>query len=112
MIIMVALEKCGRELLNSIAFPAIGMGAKGYSSSVVANTMIKAITLFCNSHPKTSVNKVVLYLNPDHIPSEQLKVCTIFKNHTIVKFTVAVSSTVMDLAERAGGEQSVSQLTQ
>ena len=96
MIIMVALEKCGRELLNSMAFPAIGMGAKGYSSSVVANTMIKAITLFCNSHPKT-VKRVVLYLNPDHIPSKQLKVCTIFKNHTIVKFTVAVTSTVMGL---------------
>ena len=91
------LEKCGRELLKSIAFPAIGMGAKGYSSSVVANTMIKAITLFCNSHPKTSVNRVVLYLNPDHIPSEQLKVGTIFKNHTILETLAVFAPTVMGL---------------
>ena len=82
-IIMTALEKCGRKSLQSIAFPAIGMGTKGYSSTVVATTIIKALTLFCNSHPKTCVNRVVLYVNPDHITSEELKVGTTFDNHTV-----------------------------
>ena len=74
---MTALEKCSRAGYNSIAFPAIGMGTKGYSSTSVAETMIRAITEYFVSHPKTSIKRVVLYLHPGDAKSvsvNQLKV--------------------------------------
>ena len=70
---MTALEKCSRAEYNSIAFPAIGMGTKGYSSTSVAETMIRAITEHCVSHPKTSIKRVVLYLHPGDAKSVSVR---------------------------------------
>ena len=74
MVMMTAFEKCGRGNYQSIAFPAIGMGTKGYCSSTVAETFVKAVTEYCISHPKSSVNRVVLYLHPAMATAQQLKV--------------------------------------
>ena len=82
---MTALEKCSDAGYKSIAFPAMGMGTKGYSSTSVAETMIRAITEYCVSHPKTSIKRVVLYLHPGdakNVSVNQLKVCSCSNSYT------------------------------
>ncbi|XP_076462556.1 protein mono-ADP-ribosyltransferase PARP14-like isoform X2 [Babylonia areolata] len=58
------LSEANTRGYTSIAFPALGAGALGYPRDVVAQTMLRAVGQFEQSHPSTSLRKVIFVVFP------------------------------------------------
>ena len=69
-----SLTLCSEGGYSSIAFPAVGMGTKGYPSNVVAETLLRALEDHCLTDPTSSIKRVALYLHPELTSKPQLKV--------------------------------------
>jgi len=49
---------------RSIAFPAVGLGAKGYPPNKVCEGIIESVTEYCEKNVDSSILTVKLYLHP------------------------------------------------
>ena len=71
---MLCLEKSASVNHNSIAFPALGMGVKGFPTDVVAKSMIEAITEYSETNPNSSLTLINVYLFEKSVTPAQVKV--------------------------------------
>ncbi len=61
-IVIDCLQKAEHEKMNSISFPAFGLGGGGYSVEQVAEPMLKAFQKFGQTHPQSVKSiRVVIY---------------------------------------------------
>ena len=57
---MKILEECDRLQVTSVAIPAIGTGALGFSDQVITSIMVRTVSSYLERTPNTSIKKVVL----------------------------------------------------
>lgn len=65
------LIEANESRYTSIAFPALGAGARGYPRGVVSNTMNRAINTFLKTTPTIYINSIILVIFND---KEMIKV--------------------------------------
>ena len=54
------MEECDRLQVTSVAIPAIGTGALGFSDQVITSIMVRTISSYLERSPYTSIKKVIL----------------------------------------------------
>ena len=57
-IIKACMRKCAEANHTSIAFPAIGSGAKGFPTGIVAKSLVGAIREFIEEYPDSKLTHV------------------------------------------------------
>ena len=57
---MKIIEECDRLQVTSVAIPAIGTGALGFSDEVITSIMVRTISSYLERSPYTSIKKVIL----------------------------------------------------